>query len=157
MNTILIELRAPVILKLMNARGLLKIQRRKNIRNGSILEIYNCVFKCQLTQQKTSSNEKVHELTTEEASNLLFGESDSDDSTDPPAKNTSGDVNVSDSQSIERTTSYLPSFSVPETQQPPANSGFFDSQADLSNASSVIAETTGEIIDDSDEEYNKSN
>lgn len=135
----------------------MKIQRRKNIRNGSILEIYNCVFKCQLTQQKTSSNEKVHELTTEEASNLLFGESDSDDSIDPPAKNTSGDVNVSDSQSIERTTSYLPSFSVPETQQPPANSGFFDSQADLSNVSSVIAETTGEIIDDSDEEYNKSN
>ncbi|CBY36111.1 unnamed protein product [Oikopleura dioica] len=106
-------------------------------------------------QKWTSSNEKVHELTTEEASNLLFGESDSDDSTDPPAKNTSGGVNVSDSQSIERTTSYLPSFSVPETQQPPANSGFFDSQADLGNVSSVIAETTEEIIDDSDEEYNK--
>ena len=64
-------------------------------------------------------------------------------------------MNVSNSQSFEKTKGF--SFSVPETQQPPKNSGFFDSQADLSYASSVVAETTGEIIDDSEEEYNNSN
>lgn len=100
---------------------------------------------------------EVHELTTEEASNLLFGDSDdSDDSTDRPGRNTSGNVNVSDSQSVEKTSSFRQSFCVPETQQPPQNSGFFDSEADVSNASSAVAETTGEIIDDSEEEYNNS-
>jgi hypothetical protein len=111
-----------------------------------------------MNQKKTSNYEKAHELTTEEASNLLFGESDSDDdSTDCPVKNNSEDINVSNSQSFEKTNSYQPSFSIPETQQPPKNSDFFDSQADLSHVSSVIAETTAEIDNDSEEEYNKSN
>ena len=33
----------------------------------------------------------------------------------------------------------------------------YKTKADLSYASSVVAETTGEIIDDSEEEYNNSN